>query len=114
MAGFGMNDTVAVLMRILNEHQEIIRLWHEVSSLLQRLGLVSAQAVPMRASHPFDAQWVQVALNKQVGANLLVDGEIGPRTIAAVKTYQGKRGLAPDGWPGPLTLAKLEKDMAGP
>ena len=114
MAQFNLNDTVAVLMRILNNHQDIIRLWHEVSDLLQRLGLVSASAVPQRASHPFDVNWLQIALNKQTGSKLKVDGVFGPQTVLAVHTYQGMRNLAQDGWPGPLTLAALERDMQGP
>lgn len=112
MAQFGMNDTLAVLMRILNEHQEIIRLWHEVSALLTRLGLVSAgAAAPMKATHSFDVKWIQDSVNKQAGTKIKVDGLIGPETLNAVKIYQGKRGLEQDGWPGPLTLARLEKDM---
>ena len=110
--GFGMNDTIAVLMRILNEHQEIIRLWHEVSALLQRLGLAPAQAaITARATHAFDVKWVQTSLNKQMGTNLRIDGALGPETMKAVQAYQKKRGLVEDGWPGPLTLAALEKDL---
>lgn len=115
MAQFGMNDTIAVLMRILNEHQEIIRLWHEVSALLQRLGLVPAQAAITRvAAHNFDVKWVQEAVNKQTSLGIKVDGVFGELTRDAVRVYQGKRKLAQDGWPGPLTLAALEKDMMGP
>lgn len=113
MAQFGMNDTLAVLMRILNEHQEIIRLWHEVSALLQRLGLAPAQAaITARATHNFDVKWVQTAVNRQIDSTLTVDGVLGDRTRDAVKVYQGQRGLVQDGWPGPLTLAALEKDMS--
>lgn len=112
MAQFGLNDTIAVLMRILNEHQEIIRLWHEVSALLQRMGLASpAAAVTARATHNFDVKWVQESVNKQTGSKLKVDGVFGDRTREAVRNYQGMRGLVQDGWPGPLTLAALEKDI---
>lgn len=110
--GFGVNDTVALMMRLLNNHQEIFRLWHEVSALLQRLGLITpAAATPAKATHAFDVKWVQTALNKQMMANLKVDGALGPETLKMVQAYQKKRGLTPDGWPGPLTLATLEKDM---
>lgn len=115
MAQFNLNDTVALMMRVLNNHQDIIRLWHEVSGLLQRLGLVTpAAAVPARATHAFDVRWVQTAINKQMGTNLKIDGALGPETLKAVQDYQKKRGLQPDGWPGPLTVAALEKDMLGP
>lgn len=111
-AGFGLNDTVALMMRVLNNHQEIFRLWHEVSGLLQRLGLITpAAAVPAKATHAFDVRWVQTSLNKQMGTNLKIDGALGPLTLQAVQDYQKKRGLDADGWPGPLTVAALEKDM---
>ena len=108
MANFGLNDTVGVLMRILQHHQEIIKLWHDVSSLLQKLGLVSAAAVPMRAAHAYDVAWVQQTLNKQ-GASLKVDGIMGEHTVGAVKKFQKDHGLEPDGWIGVLTTAKLDE-----
>ena len=108
MANFGLNDTVGVLMRILQHHQEIVKLWHDVSSLLQKLGLVSAAAVPMRATHPYDVEWVQKTLNAQ-GAKLQVDGIMGEQTVKAVKQFQQDHGLEPDGWIGVLTTAKLDE-----
>lgn len=114
MAQFGMNDTIALMMRLLNEHKEIIRLWHEVSALLGRLGLVSPGTTPTLATHKFDVKWIQEAVNKQTGLTIKVDGMIGPETLDAVRVYQGKRKLEQDGWPGPLTLAALERDMQRP
>lgn len=112
MAQFNVNDTIGLMMRLLNNHAEIIRLWHEVSSLLQKLGLLPAGvAAPAKATHAFDVQWMQRELNRNTGSKLKVDGVIGPATLDAVRVYQGKRGLSQDGWPGPLTLAQLEKDM---
>ncbi|NYJ76270.1 NlpC/P60 family protein [Allobranchiibius huperziae] len=35
------------------------------------------------------------------------DGDFGPRTLMAVKTFQGRHGLATDGIVGPLTWARL-------
>jgi GH25 family lysozyme M1 (1,4-beta-N-acetylmuramidase) len=45
--------------------------------------------------------WVQ----RRVGAT--PDGDFGPKTEAAVKTFQGQHGLAADGIIGPLTFAPL-------
>jgi hypothetical protein len=51
---------------------------------------------------------LQAALN-HVGAKLTVDGAYGPKTTAAVKTFQAHHGLAQDGEYGPKTAAALAK-----
>ncbi|MER2172705.1 MAG: peptidoglycan DD-metalloendopeptidase family protein [Psychrobacillus psychrodurans] len=51
---------------------------------------------------------VQKLLNS-VGYKLMVDGIEGPLTIAAIKDFQKKNGLAVDGIVGPRTLAALKK-----
>lgn len=50
---------------------------------------------------------VQILLNAKIGTKLAKDGFYGPKTAAAVKTYQSKNGLAVDGMAGPKTLSKL-------
>lgn len=50
---------------------------------------------------------IQRLTNARAGSGLVVDGDLGPRTIAAVKEYQAMRGLVVDGDPGPKTLASL-------
>lgn len=49
---------------------------------------------------------LQSALNKN-GGKLTVDGIFGPLTEAAVKIFQGVRGLVVDGIVGPVTWSKL-------
>ena len=51
---------------------------------------------------------VQAKLNA-LGANppLNVDGQNGPKTIAAVKAFQNAKGLQVDGVVGAMTLAAL-------
>jgi hypothetical protein len=52
--------------------------------------------------------WVQDKLNEK-GTNppLIVDGDRGPRTVAAIKTFQGSHNLTTDGIVGPETMAAL-------
>lgn len=49
----------------------------------------------------------QIALNARGFGPLVVDGLNGPKTIAAVKAFQSKNGLAVDGIIGPKTAAAL-------
>lgn len=49
---------------------------------------------------------LQTLLNSH-GASIAVDGNFGPGTLAAVKTFQAGHGLSVDGIVGPLTKAAL-------
>lgn len=51
-------------------------------------------------------RWLQYAL-KQWGADIIVDGIFGMKTLAAVRTYQAANGLKVDGIVGKNTIASL-------
>ncbi len=61
-------------------------------------------------------RWLQSALKALVAPELVVDGELGPRTRVAVKTFQrrvrelrpGAAALGVDGIAGAKTIAELE------
>lgn len=53
-----------------------------------------------------DVKILQMKLNK-LGATLLVDGQFGPLTEQAVRTFQTSKNLTPDGVVGPETWGAL-------
>jgi peptidoglycan hydrolase-like protein with peptidoglycan-binding domain len=65
-------------------------------------------------------RWLQSAVKALVAPELEVDGELGPRTRVAVKTFQrrvrelrpGAAALGVDGIAGPKTIAELELQTA--
>lgn len=58
--------------------------------------------------HGSDVKYVQERLNNH-GAKVVVDGEYGPKTAAAVKAFQKASKLTADGIVGPKTWAALAK-----
>lgn len=55
-------------------------------------------------------KWTQTALN-MLGEKLIVDGSYGEGTKAAVKRFQEKNGLEPDGWAGEKTVDALRRTI---
>jgi peptidoglycan hydrolase-like protein with peptidoglycan-binding domain len=62
---------------------------------------------------PAYVRWIQESLNRLVGAGLAVGGLLGPRTAAATRVFQARRGLAADGIVGPATERALVAAGAG-
>jgi uncharacterized protein YcbK (DUF882 family) len=58
-------------------------------------------------------RWIQSALNKLLAARLTVDGVLGARSRAALRTFQRNAGLTGDGIPGPRTEQALVAAGAG-
>lgn len=59
-----------------------------------------------------DVRWLQNALNEVLGTHLVVDGDAGPATRSAVRSFQSSHGLTVDGVAGPRTLAALREALA--
>jgi peptidoglycan hydrolase-like protein with peptidoglycan-binding domain len=70
-------------------------------------------ATPDRRGRAY-ACWLQDALNRVMGSRLAVDGVIGPRTRAAIRAFQARKGLVVDGVVGPRTEAALVAAGAPP
>ena len=60
-----------------------------------------------------EVRLLQTTINTK-GYKLTVDGIFGKLTLAAVRNYQSKNGLAVDGLVGPLTLTKLNAKPVTP
>jgi D-alanyl-D-alanine carboxypeptidase len=58
-------------------------------------------------------RWVQHSLNRIIGAGLVVDGRLGPRTCRAIRHFQRKQGLEVDGIVGRRTEEALIAAGAG-
>jgi len=65
-----------------------------------------------QGSKGVDVVTLQRALNVY-GYGLALDGEFGPLTEKALKSFQERNGLYPDGIAGPLTYAKLKSLIDG-
>lgn len=68
------------------------------------VGGVSSPAKPVLRQGSKGAFVMEV----QTKLGMPVDGTFGPKTLAAVKSYQSSHGLAADGVVGPLTWAALD------
>jgi glycerophosphoryl diester phosphodiesterase len=50
---------------------------------------------------------------RAAGFDVVPDGALGPKTVAAITAFQRSAGLAPDGKVGPKTLAALDRRLCG-
>ena len=66
----------------------------------------------LRSGHEY-VRWLQRALNRLTASGLSEDGQLGPRTRAALIALQKRAGLTPDGIPGPGTDAALVRAGSG-
>jgi hypothetical protein len=83
---------------------EIISIGKELAAdLMPDYGNQLAQSQPLLT---LDTKWLQTSLNK-LGAKLLVDGDNGAATRAAVSTFQVNNGLPVTGWASQTTCMAI-------
>lgn len=70
-------------------------------------GSFSGKQLSTSSANKNDTKYLQKLLNAIMGAGLVVDGDYGPVTAAAVKKFQKKYGLVVDGIFGPKSRSKL-------
>ena len=64
---------------------------------------ILAEAPVPNVGSPEFVRWVQRSLNQLRNSGLVVDGNMGPGTRAAIRAFQQAQGLTADGVVGPLT-----------
>lgn len=85
---------------------ELIRRWHDEGKLGAPLPRPVPTVLSLGDRGP-EVRAVQQALSRH-GGSLVLDGDFGRATMAAVMDFQGRRGLTVDGVVGPRTKAALE------
>ncbi|MGW1717997.1 peptidoglycan-binding protein [Streptomyces sp. NPDC002156] len=66
-----------------------------------------------RGSKGAAVKTLQQNLNTVMASKLVVDGDFGPATETAVKAFQKKYGLSPDGVYGPASMAMMKSALKG-
>ena len=67
-----------------------------------------AQPTIKNNSKGTQARLLQQDLNYTINAKLAIDGYFGPKSVAALKSWQSKNGLSVDGCYGPKSYAKMK------
>lgn len=109
------------IWNVATSNEDVVtRIRHAAAPVAQLIEEVGGQFYPGAKSElhmigglitsfdPDGAKWLQGSLNAYLGTSLVVDGNIGPRTIAAVKEAQAKLGIVVDGLAGKVTQAALD------
>jgi peptidoglycan hydrolase-like protein with peptidoglycan-binding domain len=79
---------------------------NEFESMYPEMEFEVMNETTSRSSVPY-IKWVQESLNTILGLNLAVDGDKGPKTRSAIRSFQSQNGLNDDGIVGPKTEAAI-------
>lgn len=93
----------------LEASREMFERWLAAGLVVSRASPAGAQvgAMPQQGHRGDEVRALQRMLNA-IGAGLRVDGDFGPATTSAVKSFQHRVGLRPDGIATPETVTALQ------
>jgi hypothetical protein len=97
------NTVVPIVQEVRKNYPKIVDLLDEIAP-----GVTTPTPEPK-----FTVEWLQESLNT-LGADplLVVDGDYGVATRAAVTKYQQAHSLEADGWAGVATQASIYEELA--
>lgn len=108
-------SVISIIFRLMAYQGVIMQVWQLLVPILGELigqTASSAEVRPAELLSQYDTMWTQAALKKLVAPDLVVDGDYGYDTIAAVKAFQAAHPpLKPDGVAGVQTIATLEIEL---
>lgn len=101
--------------KIADMYKQIKPLIPQITKVAPKVGDLIQQIDPDLLNQPqtsFSVEWMQESLNKLTDdVDLVVDGDYGELTRAAVKKFQEQNGLTADGWAGIQTCVEIYKKL---
>ncbi len=96
-----IRDLYSRVMDLEPAFKEMSAIYEQGKALLSQIapGLVPVEN--------YNVEFIQQTLNAKSGEHLMVDGQYGTATRAAVKRFQEANGLVSDGWVGLRTMGAL-------
>jgi cellobiose-specific phosphotransferase system component IIB len=113
---------VEVAFKLFANREKIFGMFERIKPLIPQITKIAPQAAeliqeinPELLSQPqtkFSVEWMQESLNKLTDdVDLVVDGDYGELTRAAVKKFQEQNNLTPDGWAGMQTCVEIYQKL---
>jgi murein L,D-transpeptidase YcbB/YkuD len=112
---------VEVAFKLFANREKIFGMFEQIKPLIPQITKIAPKAAeliqeinPELLNQPqtaFSVEWMQESLNKLDDAELVVDGDYGELTRAAVRDFQSSNGLEPDGWAGIQTCVEIYKKL---
>jgi peptidoglycan hydrolase-like protein with peptidoglycan-binding domain len=113
---------VEVALKLFANREKIFGMFEQIKPLIPQITKIAPKAAeliqeinPELLNQPqtsFTVEWMQESLNELTdGVDLVVDGDYGEMTRAAVRKFQEQNGLTPDGWAGIQTCVEIYKKL---
>lgn len=117
-------DLVPIALKAMGHKADLLRAWQLIKYVLDAFRRVSPELVPLiknlaavflpKAARSLASEYGTITITVQVievqhALGVEVDGVIGDVTEEAIRQYQIKNGLLPDGWFGRATFISMGK-----